>query len=79
MIWAILATVALTGLLLRVHEGASLSDEPVVTAIYLVWPLALTVVMVLSLRDGWKVHKRNKEWEEARQLPEAKAIPKDLN
>lgn len=79
MIWAVLITIAVTGMLLRKHEGGSLTEEPFVTAIYLVWPLALTVVVVMSLRDGWKEHGRRKEWEESRKIPEAKAIPKDLN
>jgi hypothetical protein len=80
MLLGIIITVAITGLMLRLHEGGDLKGEPLVTAIYLVWPLALIVICVLSTREAY-CPVRIKGWVESREAdPEdKKTIPKDLN
>lgn len=80
MIWIILATIAVTGLLLLKHEGGSITEEPIVTAVYLVWPFVLVLIMCVML---WEARKAARDLtediaQEIREL-EKQPTPKDLN
>ena len=76
MIWiAVLVTIALTGLLILKNEGGSFTEEPVVTATYMVWPLVLIIIAFLVCKDARKEAKDLV----ADPVPEPVPTPKDLN
>jgi Mn2+/Fe2+ NRAMP family transporter len=80
MIWVVvLVAIAVLGLLALKHGGGYITEEPIVTATYMVWPLSIVLIAILILKDA----RKEAEDLQAELLPEARAVKpplsKDLN
>lgn len=80
MIWIILvAVMAASGLLLLWNEGGSITEEPVVTAVYMVWPLVFIVIICLMANEARKAARDLRADQAECRSIDPPPVPKDLN